>query len=356
MKRLMISAALALLAGTAWGQEPLDEGVVVSELVVRPATTGPAWWRVSDEDSAVYVLIVPGVSVSDRPWDKTVVERRMRGANVFIVPFQLSLANPRSIVGMGAVIAQTPKLLIAPKPKALKKDPNRPALEETLPGPLRTRFVALRTEMSQPAERYAALSPLEAARLMERDYRAHLKITGAGDDLGGASVRRIEDIAKREKVKVEAAWKLVIPPVKLKVGKTDEAPLDKQVSCLDGALTRLQARGQADRHAYIAWSEGDVRPLLRRPNWPVEPGCTMPTMSLSTGDSPAMRKVEESFVADEVAAIERALKKPGRSLAVLEPLSPLGNAELGMLGRRGVLERLRAKGYEITAPDGLGDD
>src|SRR4051812_49327535 len=106
MKRWMWAAALALLPAAGRAQEPLDEGAVVSELVVRPATPGPAWWRVSDADSAVYILIVPNVSVTDRPWDKTVLERRMNGANVFILPFELSLADPRSIAGMGAALAQ----------------------------------------------------------------------------------------------------------------------------------------------------------------------------------------------------------------------------------------------------------
>jgi hypothetical protein len=129
------------------------------------------------------------------------------------------------------------------------------------------------------------------------------------------------------------------------------------VECLDGALIRLQARAQADRKAYLDWSQGDVRPLLRRRTWPDEKGCTLPGMSVSSGENAAIRKAEESFVADETAALERALKKPGRSVAVLEPLSPLGHAELGLLGTRGVLERMRAKGYEITAPDVLsGED
>src|SRR4051812_45349192 len=116
MKRLGYTvAALTLVAAPvlAADQAP-DEGVVVSELVVGPPNPGPAWWRVSDADSAVYILIVPGVTVTDRPWDKSVLERRIKGANVFILPFELSLADPRSIAGMGAMVAQAPKLLFGP--------------------------------------------------------------------------------------------------------------------------------------------------------------------------------------------------------------------------------------------------
>ena len=40
-------AALAF-APLASAQEPKpDEGVLVSEVIVRPLTPGPAWWRVS---------------------------------------------------------------------------------------------------------------------------------------------------------------------------------------------------------------------------------------------------------------------------------------------------------------------
>jgi hypothetical protein len=360
MKMWVWAAALALLpmAG-ARAQEPLDEGVVVSELVVKPATPGPAWWRVADADSAVYILVVPGVSVTDQPWDRTVLERRMQGANVFIIPFQLSLADPRSIAGMGAVIAQTPKMFLGPKPRLQKKDPNRPAqLEDSLTPEVRDRFVAMRTRLGQPAERYSALSPLRAAGALERDYRASFKLTGGGDMFESAGeMRRIEALAKRNKVKVEAAWKIVIPPVNLKVGATDEPTFDKQVACLDAAITRIQARAQAERDTYLAWSQGDVRPLLKPVRFARDPGCVGASRSLGAdGSNPALRRMEETFVADQAKALERALKMPGRSVAVLEPLSPLGNVELGLLGRRGVLERMRAKGYQITAPDVLGED
>jgi hypothetical protein len=352
------TAALCLVGGAS--AQGLDEGTVVSGLVVRPGTPGPAWWRVSDADSAVYILILPNVSVTDRPWDRSVLERRVQGANVFILPFELSLADPRSIAGMGAVLAQTPKAFFGPKPKLQKKDPSRPPLlEDALTPDVRARFVALRTQIGQPAERYAAMSPLRAAGMLEHDYRASLKLTGGGDMFESAGeMRRIEAFAKRNKVRIEAAWKIVIPPVKLKIGATDEPAYDKQIACLDAAMTRIQARAQAERAAYLAWSEGDVRPLLKPIGFARDPGCVGASRSLSadTSSSPALRKAEENFVADQAKALERALKMPGRSVAVLEPLSPLGNVELGLLGKRGVLERMRAKGYEITAPNVLTDN
>jgi hypothetical protein len=314
---------------------------------------------VSDQDSAVYILVLPSVNVTDRPWDKTVLVRRMQGANVFITPFELSLGDPRSIAGMGAALAQSPKLLIGPKPKMQPKDPSRPAqLEDALTPAVRDRFVGLRTQIGQPAERYAALSPLRAANLLERDYRAAQKLGPGGDVFsGGASIREIEAMAKRNKVKVEAAWKLTIPAMNLKTSATDEPTFARQIECLDLAMTRMQARAKAERFTYLAWAEGDVRPMLHPVRMPPEKGCQGASRSIGvSNDNPALKKAEETFVADQARALERALSKPGRSVAVLEPLSPLGNVELGLLGKRGVLERLRAKGYEVTPPNGLEEE
>lgn len=364
MNRPALAAALASLPLTAAAAQeaappaPPLEGTVVSELVVRPDNPGPAWWRVSDDDSAVYILVLPSVTVTDRPWDKTVLERRLKGANVFITPFELSLGDPRSIAGMGAMLAQSPKLLVGPKPKMQPKDPSRPAqLEEALTPAVRDRFVALRKEIGQPAERYAALSPLRAGSLLERDYRLANKL-GAGGDMfsGGAAIREIEAMAKRNKVKVEAAWKLTIPPMNFKTGATDEPTFARQVECLDLAMSRMQAKAKAERATYLAWAEGDVRPMLHPAKFVPDRGCQGASRSIGvSNDNPALLKAEETFVADQAKALEKALAKPGRSVAVLEPLSPLGNVELGLLGKRGVLERLRAKGYEIAAPDVLSD-
>lgn len=358
MKRLILGLAVTCLSpsvGAAQGEEPVD-ATVVSELVVRPATPGPAWWRVADADSAVYVLILPDVTVKGEAWDRSVLERRMAGANLFILPHALSVADPRNIAGMAGLVAQSPKLLFAPKPKMQKKDPGRAALETLLPAETRERFVVLRTSAAQPAERYAALSPIQAGRLLETDYRAHLGLSGGPEMFGGPMERDIESLAKRNHVKVVAAWKIVIPPMKLTIGHTDEPTLDKQVECLGGAVDRIVDRGQRDRKTYMAWREGDVRPLLKPARYPTPKGCEGATLSMSAGMQPSLVKAEESFVADQATAIERALKLPGRSVAVLDPLSPLGNVELGMLGKRGVLERLKAKGYVVTAPDVLSDD
>jgi len=57
---------------------------------------------------------------------------------------------------------------------------------------------------------------------------------------------------------------------------------------------------------------------------------------------PGAQTFDAHVKADQVAAIEQALKKPGHAIAVV-PLRPL-------LAQGGVLDQLRAKGYTITTP------
>ncbi len=345
-------AAAAALAAPAAAQAP--DSVLIEELVVVAPVPGPAWWRVSDQDSEVYVMVAPSVAIAGHAWDRGALEKRMKGANVFILPAALSVADLRSAPGMAGMIAQTPKLLFMRKPKFQAKDP-RP-LEDEMPAPLRARFVALRERAGQPADRYAHLAPWQAAGALERDYRAHLKLTQSDMlSAGGIVVREFADLAKRNAVRTEVAYKITIPAVKLKFQTNDEPPAEVVWTCLDAALTRMTQRAERERAVYLAWASGDVRPLLNPPPpAPVDPKCAGPGKSAgyheNTNVGGPITRMEEAFVRDQAAAVERALAKPGRSVAVLEALSPLGRAEMGMLGRKGVLARLRARGFDVDGP------
>ena len=60
LKTVGLFLALALTCGAA-GAAPIEdpEATVVEALVVQAVEPGPAWWRVSDGDSIVYILGAP---------------------------------------------------------------------------------------------------------------------------------------------------------------------------------------------------------------------------------------------------------------------------------------------------------
>ena len=352
MRRLIPALCALSLAAPVLAQDeaaPLDV-TVVEELVARPATPGPAWWKVSDADSAVYIMTAPWTAPKGLAWDRTVLERRMNGANVYISPLDFSLLDPRSIVGMGGVLMNAPKLLMAPKVKPEPR-PVKP-LEETLPPETRARFVAMRDKLGQPDDRYAAMTPLEASRAIGQDYRRHYPLV----ELDVAT--QVEQAARRHRVRVTPAYRVKVPATGYTV-QSERADPAHGAACLDRTMTEVESqRAQAVRLG-DAWARGDVRPMLAANSPLVAPprrdklNCfNGGSVNVSSGSKLAQR-LEEEYVAGAAGAVERALRTPGRSVALLPLMSPFGNVEAGMLGRRGVLARLKAKGYVVTTPPGL---
>src|SRR5436190_23648842 len=89
-----LAVALFLLAGPAFGQAKLadPEANIVEELVVQAKEAGPAWWRVKDGDTTVWILGVGDDGIpTDIPWSRTALQRRMTGANSLILGTRVNI-------------------------------------------------------------------------------------------------------------------------------------------------------------------------------------------------------------------------------------------------------------------------
>src|SRR5437868_3630313 len=91
---VVLVVAFALPAGAQVALSPArpdpsdPDAVILEELVVTARDKGPAWWKVSDADTTVYVLGVPSIAPKHMAWDRGVFERRLAGSTAVILPFQ----------------------------------------------------------------------------------------------------------------------------------------------------------------------------------------------------------------------------------------------------------------------------
>lgn len=309
--RFATSLALAalLLATSAVAQaSPVDpDAVLVEELVVTALLPGPAWWRVSDADTVVYVLGAPSIMPKSLDWDQSVLTRRLQGANRVILPFnQVSVglfSAPGAAINLLRLRSKTP-------------------YEETLPAALKARFVAVRTGSGKPPERYATKNGLAAGLILVDDYRQASQLTAADP---AKTVRRL---AKGRRIRVEEksydAGGLL--------GQVVRTPAAAQQACLEDALDEAEAGPAAARRAAQAWAQGDVRGALT-----AERG-----FEKCLASAPGALALDRRFKADQAAAIARALKTPGHAVAVV-PLRPL-------LAQGGVLDQLQSQGFEVKTP------
>jgi len=315
-RALILALWLAAVAGPAPAQvaltpaqpDPADpDASLVEELVVTARLPGPAWWRVSNGTSTVYVLGSPGVAPKRMQWDRSVFDRRLQGANVVILPFK----------GLKVKLGGAPSAMIA----YLKLKSSTP-FEETLEPGLRARFAAVRERLGEPPKRYGTKNPLAAGVLLAGDYREKSELTDSDP------TKLIRYLAQQAKVPVEQK-SYDVGPLLRGMAKTSKAG---GMTCLEEVLQEAEGGPGVTRAAVQAWAAGDVRGALAAER----------SYERCLAAAPGALAFDTRAKADQAAAIAKALKTPGHAIAVVQ-LRPL-------LSQGGVLDRLRAQGFEIKTP------
>jgi hypothetical protein len=312
---LLLALALALpaKAQTPPALAPPDAGFsdVVEALEVVAPPPGPALWRARKGDSELVIL--GGLSPLPHAlvWDTSRVEKALDGANQLLLP-------PRARIGLlgtpGALLAVT----------RLRSGGTPP--EEVLPPEVADRFARIRDgAVMKPADRYAKWKPAVAAGLLLGDYR---EAAGLSTGKPGTTVDRLakaRHVPSRPTTTFSTTG-LISPLAKLTA--------QQNAVCVTEILDEIERESAGAQTQAAAWARGDIKALrASRPGLPME-GC----LSGVGG----YRKALEDATADSTKAMEAALARPGRTVAVVD---------LALLLRsNGVLDRLKAGGAEISSP------
>ncbi|MFL5297047.1 MAG: TraB/GumN family protein [Phenylobacterium sp.] len=311
---LVVAVLLSLTAPLSRAApSPPTEDAVVEELVVTAADPNPAWWQIRKGDSTVWLLGGPmGPMPKDVRWDDGPLKTRMAGAKSLILPSAAS-------VGIGDIFG-----LLRLRGELKEKQP----LEPSLPPPLAKRFAAARESLGKDAGRYDGWSPVWAGRLLQQDYFNQWKL------LGGASPTAVaRNVARHASVQVARVVHKGMPVLRSAVQQMRED--EKAQACLAGYLEAVEVRPERYRAAAKAWARGDIRKAIDLPR----------------GSDVCRELFLDEFasasVSEQVEAISAALETPGTTVAIA-PLRQL-------LIRNGVLQQLKARGFQITDPSTLAD-
>lgn len=318
MRRVTMAALLlaTALVGPVAAQAPSSpqaplidlEATLVEELVVNAKLPGPAWWRVSDGDTTIYILGLPSALPKGQAWDRSILERRLTGAFALITP-------PAAKAG----IADTPAAL-----SLLSKMRSKTPLSASLPPALNARMAANLKRLGKPADAYANWKPLAAGMLLARDFR---KSANLDFDQPDASILRL---AKKKRVKItSAATYKAMPAAKLIVREHTPAV---GIACLEVVLDEVEAGPGRLRSAGQAWAAGEVRTSMSG----------VRGYERCAAQLPGAAELNRKAMSDQTEAIARALKTPGHAVAIMG-VRPL-------VAEDGVLARLRARGFTVKTP------
>ncbi len=290
------------------------EANLVEELVVNAASPGPAWWKVSDADTTVYVLGVPALTPAKLEVDETVLRRRLEGSNVLIMGQEADV----SVIRLISLAIGGRKLFIMDRP-----------MRQTLPPDLRARLEARLAAMKEKPEAMDDIKPAFAGFLVANGQDGgHVSI-----NLGGVT-GRIRDIAK-DKTLVEHRPRIQNLDGYSLVGAIKtlaEAPQPLQELCLDAGLREAESGQGGIKVLADRWAKGEVREVLSADRG----------FSRCLASTPQIARDLRDGRDDAVRAITAALKTPGKSVAVIELRS--------LLAEGGVLDQLRAKGFKVATP------
>lgn len=289
------------------------EANLVEELIVNAKLPGPAWWKVSDADSTVYIMAIPAMSPKGLEFDTSVLQRRLDGANRLIMAPEPDVSVVRIIgLAMGGR-----RYFLTDKP-----------MRETLPPELRARLEARLKAQGEKLESMDDIKPAFAGFLV-----ANMKQGGSVSIQSGGVADKIEDLAKKGDLKKRPRIQQldgydVIDALK----SVGSLPKPMQEFCLDAGLREADAGGPKIAETARGWATGDVVKLAAADRG------YQACLSATPGVASEIRKTIDR----STKAIEQALKTPGKSVALVN-FRPL-------LSEEGVLTRLKAKGYTIGTP------
>ena len=310
---LLSTAFLASTAAPALAQAtaPIDDpNAIVEELVVTARYPGPAFWRVADADSEVWIMAVPYFIPEKMVWDKTRTEQVLKGANGLILPS-----------GVGVGFGEAVRFAIKYR-KQFTNEGNR-TLDQVLPAQVMAHYQQLPKAYQTTDLKTSTIKPIFAGLSVAARAKKTARWTEPHSD--------IVTLAKKAKVKIRTASITSALPIAKAVMTMPDA---EQSQCFDGFISSVDRGIKTVGPVSKAWAEGRTAEFLGGTTTTGADQCIY-----SIGEVSNMR--EKAYQA-EIKTIKTALDQPGKTL-MITGVRPL-------VAQNGILARLKAEGLTVRTP------
>ncbi len=320
--RILLLTAVNLLAGGWASSAPSRPDEVppqqLDEVVVTGERPGPGMWHVHRGSAQLWIL----GSISPLPkgitWRSTQVEQLLDGTGQVLVPKPLEIGIVRILW-----------LLITERGVLMVRGGKR--LKDVMPAGLYARFALQRAKFTDDADKWERYRPIIATAFLQQ-AAFHQVGLSARLDLGAA----VRTLAKKHRVRVQeikiAGVGDVLEALKTMQPATENTCVEASLVTIESGLPRLMDRAQA-------WATGNIERIENLPE-PAEVNACLAALDSGAAAGDLIARMRRTWL----EALDRSLQGGGVTLAVV-------NMDL-LLGRGGLLDALRAQGYEVDAPVG----
>jgi uncharacterized protein YbaP (TraB family) len=288
----------------------------LDEIVVTAERAGPGMWHVRRGDANVWLLGSLSPLPRDITWRSKQVESVLESTSQVLIQKPIEISVPRILW-----------MLIADRKYLMVGGGKR--LKDVLPPDLHARFAAQRSKVTDDADKWERYRPIIAAAFLQQAAFHQVNLS-MRLDLGAA----LRVLAKKHGVRVEeikvAGVNDMLDALKTMPPATERTCVEASLTTLESGLPRLVERAQA-------WTSGNVERIENMPELKAVDACRN-ALDAGQGAVDVIGRIRQTWLEN----IERYLRSAGTTIAVI-------NLDL-MLERGGLLDQLRAKGYEIDAP------
>jgi len=288
----------------------------MDDLVVTGERPGPGLWHVHRGGAQMWIMGSMSPLPKGITWRSKQVEQLLDSTNQVLVqkPFEIGIARI-----LWLLITEHSVLMLTGGKR----------LKDVLPAELHARFATQRAKYTSDSNKWERFRPLIAAAFLQQ-AAFHKVGLSTRVDLG-ASMR---SLAKKHHVEVEeikiAGVSDVMEALKTLPPATENACVAASLVTVESDLPRLVDRAQA-------WADGNVE-RIEKLREPAEVDACRAALDAGVGAADLIARMRRTWL----SAIETHLQDREVTVAVV-------NIDM-LLEPGGLLDELRAKGYEVDAP------
>jgi uncharacterized protein YbaP (TraB family) len=290
------------------------------EVVVTGERSGPRLWKVSSGEGELWILGVFDPLPKKMYWHSQQVDELLKESQAVLMDRPSVSPDANLFAKLGLYLHW----------RRLQKNPEGRTLDELLPADLYARFAVLE-------RRYAAGDGLDKLRPIMAAARLYRKaVESIGLESRRAVPKQVAKLARQHDLKPQTVSIKVTEPRDL-LDSLNKIPLDAEIRCLEATLLSLESDLNILTERANAWALGDVVALRRLLATEDRAACWDVILGVP-------RVKELSVAADQqwLENVESALQRNRTTLAL--------RSMRDLLAPGGVLEQIRAKGYQITGP------
>jgi uncharacterized protein YbaP (TraB family) len=315
---LFLAGLLVLCSsGRCHADEPPE---VLDELTVTGERTGPGMWHVHHGTAQLWILGSMSPLPKGITWRSKQLEQLLDHTDQVVVPKPFEIG----IVRVLWLLVTERQLLMVQGGKRLK---------DVMPPGLHARFALQRSKYTDDSDKWERYRPIIAAAFLQQ-AAFHAVGLSTRLDLGAA----VRTLAKKHDVRIEelkvAGIHDVLDALHTMPPATESACVEASLVTVEKDLPRLVERAQA-------WATGNLE-RIEKLHEPSEVDACRAALDAGTGASELIALVRRTWL----DRLEKYLDGGGTTIAVV-------NMDM-LLEKGGLLDELRAHGYDIDAPGQSG--